>query len=42
LHKALKVEENDIIIKKGINSNIDSYSGFGENLQDSELYFKVF
>ncbi|EGR30126.1 hypothetical protein IMG5_141230 [Ichthyophthirius multifiliis] len=29
LHQDLKVEENDIIINKGMHSNIDSYSGFG-------------
>ena len=30
-HKDLKIENHDLVLKKGINPDIDSYSGFFEN-----------
>ncbi|MCK5385006.1 MAG: bifunctional nicotinamidase/pyrazinamidase [Alphaproteobacteria bacterium] len=30
-HKGLKIDKNDLILKKGVNMDIDSYSGFFEN-----------
>ena len=36
-HEDLKVEDTDIIIRKGQNDRVDSYSGFGTHPEDTGL-----